>query len=864
MAKSMFAGLLGACFLAVLAAVPVRAAEGSQPYVVLVGISKYDDKQILPRPHAEKDVQALYDLFTNKGHLGVDADHVRLLLGTKDEKRKAEPATRKNILAALNWAADKARADDLVLFFYIGEGAPLGERTCYFATDSTFKKRAKNAVSASEIEAALTKLKSQRFCAFLDVNFKGFEPGKQPPPDLDLTKLYRELIGKEDDSGTLASRAVFLANSGLKPSVDLKNHGVFGQALLSGLAGGADTEGYEPDGLVTVEELAKYMRKQVLELAQKHGKTDDAKKQKAIVLEGQSTDFILTYNPEVRPLVKKRVAKLAALAKEEAISAKVAEQGKDLLSRMPKLESQRNLRKEFQKLVDGKVTADEFSKERARLLAKLRLSREDARDYALAVLKATRILRAGYVKEVNQGQLVAWAINGLYERLGEKVPEEYKQRLARPKRLRETDLLRLLTDVREALGNREDLVKGKDVTFTLNPMLAHLDKHTDYTSPEYIEQRKVDTQGRFSGIGAHIRLNTTRDMLQIVTPIMGSPAYKAKLYAGDIVTTIIREVDSEGNPLDKPQVVKTKGLATEEAVRLIKGRPGTKVKLVVEREGEPKPLTFEITRGRVEIESVLGYKREKNSEWDFYVDKENKIAYVRLTQFASNTYRDLKKVMKKLNAKHGKGLNGLVLDLRFNPGGLLDSAVKISDMFIDDGVIVTIKPRRGQQTVYIGKHEGSHLDFPMVCLVNDNSASGSEIVSACLQDHGRAIIAGERSYGKGSVQTIIPFDPTGGELKMTNATFWRPSNKNLNKSSTKGRDEDEWGVTPDKNFLLKLPIKEQDSLYEFQREQEIIKRPDSKAKPKPDFKDRQLDLALKYLREQINTAGNKNVVKKAG
>jgi hypothetical protein len=216
MAKSKLFGLLGSLFLFVFAAVPVWAAEksssnqglpvegakaASQPFVVLVGISKYDDKQILPRLHAEDDVKALYDVFSNKDYLGVDADHIRLLLGTKDEKRKSELATHHKILDALNWVADKARADDLVLFVFIGEGAPLGERTCYFGTDSTFKNRAKNAVSASEIEAALNKLKSQRFCAFLDVNFKGFDTGKKAPPDLDLSKLYRELIGKEDENG---------------------------------------------------------------------------------------------------------------------------------------------------------------------------------------------------------------------------------------------------------------------------------------------------------------------------------------------------------------------------------------------------------------------------------------------------------------------------------------------------------------------------------------------------------------------------------------------------------------------------------------------------------------------------------------
>src|SRR5262249_46093820 len=144
-------------------------------------------------------------------------------------------------------------------------------------------------------------------------------------------------------------------------------------------------------------------------------------------------------------------------------------------------------------------------------------------------------------------------------------------------------------------------------------------------------------------------------------------------------------------------------------------------------------------------------KRKDDDTWDYYVDPTNQIAYVRLTNFARNTFPDLKKVVERLEKK---GLKGLVLDLRFNPGGLLTSAVDISDLFIDDGLIVTIKPRVGKEAAYTGEHEGSHLDFPMVCLVNGGSASGSEIVAACLQDHKRAIVMGERSYGKGSVQNI--------------------------------------------------------------------------------------------------------------
>jgi len=234
-----------------------------------------------------------------------------------------------------------------------------------------------------------------------------------------------------------------------------------------------------------------------------------------------------------------------------------------------------------------------------------------------------------------------------------------------------------------------------------------------------------------------------------------------------------------------------------------------------------------------------------------------------LTQFAKPTFKELKKAVDHMSKAKG-GLKGFVLDLRFNGGGLLESAVNICDMFIDDGAIVTIKPRVGDEHTFRGENLNSYLDFPMVVLVNGGSASASEIVSACLQDHRRAIVLGERSYGKGSVQNIVDFEPTGAQIKLTTATFWRPSGKNLNKASTAGNDEDEWGVTPDAGFVIKLNRKERDDLEEAQRDAEIIPRRDAPAKNvKPPFKDRQLDAALEYLRGQIKIAA-KTPMKKAG
>jgi C-terminal peptidase prc len=872
MSKAKLAGALAALVLALIAVVPLRAAEAqSHPHVVLIGISQYGDKQIKPRPHAEADAKALYDLFMNKDYLGVPADHVRLLLGSPDPQRKSEPATHDNILKALRWVAAEAQRDDLVILAFIGQGAPLSGgsgRLCYLAADSTLKDRAKNAVAAADIAQELDKLQSQRFCAFIDVNFKGFDngPEKMPFPSLG-TVPYREFrgaSGKEEESAAAPGRAVFLATNGLSESLNLEKQGLFTQVIVDGLKGAADKEGYEADGLVTVDELWEYLHKEIPARAKKLGKTEDEKRQTPWILESPSSHFVLTKNPDpaVQAKVAERLTKLAQLAKEGKISEELAKEGKDLLSRMPKLKNFQNLRRNYEQLVDGKLSVEDFNNGRKKIVEGAKLKRSAAFGYALKVIHATQVIRDGYVKDVKQGDLVAWAIRGLYRQIDEKIPADVQERLDKIRDLSEADLSALLADIREQLGQREDLDNHKDIDYSLQQMLKHLDPYTTYIDPETLSRFKQETEGNFRGIGISIQQNFTHDMLQVVTPLKGSPAYYKGIKAGDLIESITRWNDDKGEELAKPEVIPTKGMTTSEAVKKIQGKPGTKVKVTVKREGVDKPLEFEVTRAVIELESVLGFKRKANDEWDYVIDPENRICYVRLTGFARNTAEDLRKVVSKL-AQSKQGIKGFVLDLRFNPGGLLTSAVEISDLFIEDGLIVTIKvPRAGKEAPYHGQSEGSYPDFPMVCLVNNLSASGSEIVAACLQDHGRAVIAGERSYGKGSVQNIQPFE--GGELKLTTASFWRPNGKNLNKSSTAGKEDEDWGVSPNPGYGIKLSEKERELLYDHLHEAEIIQGRDIQAKEKKtDFKDRQLDKALEYLRGQIKTAA-KVAAKKAG
>jgi len=837
-----------------------QESKEGKAHVVVVGIGKYKDPQIKERPNAENDAIALFNIFADPKYLGLSKENGTLLLG-KPEKAKIDghqaiEATRENILNALKNIASKANPEDLVIFTFIGEGGPLGDsgdRRCYFTSDSTFQDRDKNALASSDISDVLKNLKSNKFCTFLDIDFKGFQSKGKSVAEATLgTNPYQEFLGDDgsEDHLPATGRAVFLATNGLSASLDLEKQGAFTQVVAEGLKGAADKEGYEPDGLVTVDELAEYLDKNLPELVRKNGKTKEEKAQMHWVLGGRINHYGITRNPTAYDKSRERLQKFEKLVSDKKIPENLSSEGSLLLSKMPKLEAQRSLRKEYQGLVDGKLSVSEFETKRTEILESTKLPKNKADAFAKEVLKAIEVIRKGYVKEVNAGEMASWAIKGLYRRVEEKIPEGIQNILNKAKSLKEKEILEVLADARTNLGKREDLANGKDVDFTLQRMLSNLDPYTTYIDAETKANFDRDVQGNFTGIGVQIRKDANSDMLLVVTPIKGSPAYKAGVVAGDIITTIIREVDSNGKPLTEREEISTKGMQLSDAVKKILGKPNTKVKILVKRDGTPDPIEFEITRGRVEVETVLGYKRKDNDDWDFMIDPVTKIGYARLTSFSRNTARDLISVMKQLVSQNVKGF---VLDLRFNPGGLLDSAVDISDLFIGDGLIVSIRPRQGKEQRHSGVQEGSLLDFPMVCLVNGGSASGSEIVSACLQDHHRALIIGERSYGKGSVQNIQAFGD--GELKLTIASFWRPNGKNLNKSSTKGKDEDEWGVKPD--LEIKLSRKERDDLADSQRESEVIQRKDKPAAPASDknFKDRQLEEALKYIKGQLSTVG---------
>ncbi|MFO0847358.1 MAG: S41 family peptidase [Gemmataceae bacterium] len=851
---------------------PVAAKPAAGPFVVLVGVSEFTDPAIKPRPTADADARLVYDTLADPAYLA-SPDRVILLTSTPDAKRNERKATRENVLKALDEAVAKTGKGDLVVFGYFGRGASAGDRTALFTPETVFKERAKTALVGADLDKDMRAMQDRKLLLLLDVAFNGFDAGKETLAEPTLRDIFKPVFNQGEDEGLEqtppTNKLIVLATTPAHPPLTKDKTGLFAATAVEALRGKADAEGYEPDGLVTADEFTDYLEKQITEQARTLG-TTTAEKESVPFFSGRATShFAVTTNPAVAGKVADRVKALAKLKDAGQVTAEAAEEGRQLLTRMPKLKSRQELRKAYQQLADGGLAPDKFAAERVAILEKLKVTPEQTEKYARTVLEAIDQVRRKYVREVSTGEWAALAVKGLYWRLDEPVPAEVTAALENAKGMSRTKVIELLQDVRSRLGVRDDIPDNKDVDKTIDGMcfelyLTYRDPYTSYFDSETLKKIENQLRGEFTGVGIQIRRDLVKDGLLVVSPIKGSPAYRAGVKAGDVITEIRREVDPQGDPLsaDAPKVISTKGMKTEKALDIILGKPGVPVTLVVDREkpdGTTEKIPFTIRRSRVQVETVLGVKRTPTDDWTYMIDEENKIGYVCLSQFNPTSGKELKEVITKLQKA---GMKGFVLDLRFNPGGRLDQAVDICDLFIDDGLIVSVRYRdRDREAKFFDKGFGSFTNFPMAVLVNGKSASASEIVSACMRDHERAVVVGERTYGKGSVQNLEEFEPTHGLLKMTTARYFPPKGVNIDKASTSGAAEADWGVRPDRGYEVKLTDEEERDLETFFRDREIIPRRDLAAKDKEKeqkaFKDRQLEKALDYVRSQVRATARK-------
>lgn len=377
--------------------------------------------------------------------------------------------------------------------------------------------------------------------------------------------------------------------------------------------------------------------------------------------------------------------------------------------------------------------------------------------------------------------------------------------------------------------DEEKLTEG-----AINGMIDTLDdRYTMYFTAEELASFETITTGIFSGIGAEIEQRDNH--IGVVAPIEDSPAYKAGILSGDLILAV------NGESLEN--------VSTEEAVKKITGEEGTPVTLRIRRSGEADH-DITIIRAKVKIATIRGIDRDPAGHWHYLLDAEHRIGYIRMTQFSEPTYDALVAAIDELKAQGP--INGLILDLRYNPGGLLDSAVKIGDLFLPSGVIVSTKGRASPERKWEAEQDGTLPDFPMIVLVNGGSASASEILAGALKYNHRAIILGERSVGKGSVQQIIPLDKGAGGIKLTTALYYMPNGQNIHRLPNAER----WGVDPTDGFYVPMTFDQQKKMVEVRRDNNIHLPADGKVSPEwinEHLADPQLAAAMKSMIVKLGT-----------
>jgi carboxyl-terminal processing protease len=325
--------------------------------------------------------------------------------------------------------------------------------------------------------------------------------------------------------------------------------------------------------------------------------------------------------------------------------------------------------------------------------------------------------------------------------------------------------LELFTDVLSIVRKSYvEEVPMKDLVYgAINGMLASLDPHSAFMPPDVYKEMKIDTSGEFGGLGIEI---TIKDgLLTVVSPIEDTPAFRAGIEAGDQILKIEDKF--------------TKDMGIMEAVKLMRGPKGSKITITIIRGGLDKPREFTLVRELIKIKSVKART---------LVDG---FGVVRLTQFQERTAEDLTAALEALRKENGGSLSGLIIDLRNNPGGLLDQAVKVADLFLESGLIVYTEGREeGSKMQFSAQRQGTEPGYPIVVLINGGSASASEIVAGALQDHRRGVVMGTQSFGKGSVQTVIPLSDDSG-LRLTTARYFTPNGTSIQAK----------GITPDIEVL---------------------------------------------------------------
>jgi len=804
MRRPWLAIILGMATVSFGGASRTHAAE-ARTWGLVVAVEAYANSQIPVAPDVSKHVRGLVKLLEDPDRFPSIGPRLRVLAGGSNPSSSKSP-TAAHIRSAFAEIARQAEPGDRLLLVLIASATTAGDEVRWLAADANEKELAATTLLSGEMGELITSTGCELTFSIIDasVTLPPWEPstGKETQTRSDI--LFRELKGSD---------RVFLASSNgkLKDASEWNEiSSIFFASLLEGLKGRADSDGGESDGWITARELISYVRE----------------KAPKAVSEGSELSFWLSQNPEARKIFEDRIAKLTKRHAANDLDDREFEHGLHLLERMPRFDDDRKLRSAYIAFLDGKIGQDELASLRRQTITKKNLSEAEGIAFAKTVAEVIELIRSRHIHPEKANQALAIGLRELADQYGDANEPWVSETIDSLEKLDSTQLVNALVRFRLRLGHRPEVSKPA-IDICLKGTLGSLDPYSVYLPPEVYRDMKEQVAGKFTGIGVILQENPTSASLPILLVIPGGPADKSGLHIGDRITA-----------MDGKSVAE---LGVEEASRNLLGPQGSMVKISVERPGS-EPLEFSIARGEVELESVVGYDRNEDGTWNYWVDRDHGVGYVRIATFAVDTADRLRKIIAELGKD---GLKDLILDLRFNPGGLLTSAINVADVFVDGGSIVRIQDRQGGEREEKAHRFGTIEGIKLVVLVNEGSASGSEIVAAAIQDSGRGRIAGSRTFGKGSAQDIVPLKDNESAVKLTSEAFFRPNGQNLERYRGGRRAiDDVWGVTPSPELEIPLYREESSRLRADMFRRLFVGRSKDEKRPP----DRQLEKVLQVFR----------------
>ena len=457
------------------------------------------------------------------------------------------------------------------------------------------------------------------------------------------------------------------------------------------------------------------------------------------------------------------------------------------------------------------------------------------------------------------------------------------------------DLMKVFVDTFEQIDRNyvKDVDKRELVDAAVRGMLLELDPYSNYIPPDQLADFTEDIEQEFGGIGVQVNFDRRTKSLEVVAPLPGSPAFAVGLRTGDRIVEVNGESLADfaagqeqvealkrlrgpaGEPVevgvvrppaiqaatpgpDKPEAAENSddeaetdadgGEKTDETSEQGADGEQTEAAEAADTDGDGKPdslLRFQIVREQIQLPTVFGYDRRAGGEWDYFLPLDGsdlKFGYVRLTSFTRRSAAEMKEAV---SAIVDAGADGLVLDLRDNPGGLLTAAVETVDLFLDSGLIVRTEGRNSQPRKWSASRSSTFRDLPVAVLINNYSASASEITAAALQDHNRAVVIGTRSFGKGSVQNVIDLEGGSAALKLTTASYFRPSGKNIHRFPD-AEESDEWGVLPSDGYEVEMTPQQMAKVREANRKAYQM------SEERPEVDDDALERAIEVLSKEAN------------